>query len=70
MSIRALTANTPSYSLAVSALYLGRTDEAMEHAMRSVERFDAIGPVWIRFPDMEALYAHPQYPELRRRIEG
>jgi len=65
---RSRTTRIPEFSLAVSALYLGRTDEAMEHALRSVELFDAIGPIWPRMPDTDALQSHRLYPELRRRL--
>jgi serine/threonine-protein kinase len=65
---RSCTTRIPEFSLAVSALYLGRADEAMDHALRSVELFDAIGPIWPRMPDTDALKSHRLYPDLRRRL--
>ncbi len=52
--------------LALSALALGRTDEAMELTFRSVTESDAFGPWFLRFPGTEALRTHPRYPELLR----
>jgi len=51
-----------------SALAIGRVDEAMEHAIRSVTETDAFGPWFLRWPGAEALLTHPRYPELRRMI--
>jgi hypothetical protein len=42
----------------------------MEHAVRSAEVKDAIGPMWYRWPDLGALQAHPRYPELLARLNA
>ncbi len=52
--------------LATSALALGRDDEAMDYAIRSVTETDAFGPWFLRWPNSESLRAHRRYPELRR----
>ncbi|HEV2644240.1 MAG TPA: hypothetical protein VGT98_16120, partial [Candidatus Elarobacter sp.] len=54
--------------LAVSALALGRVDEAMDFAFRSVTEADAFGPWFLRWPKCEALESHPRYPDLRRLV--
>ena len=45
-------------------MYLGRIDEAIGYAIRSAELRDAIGPMWIRWPDLETLREHPRYAEV------
>ena len=50
--------------LALSALALGRIDEAMELTFGSVTERDAFGPWFLRFLGTDALRAHPRYPEL------
>jgi serine/threonine-protein kinase len=56
----------PSYSLACCTTYLGRIDEAMDHAFDSVRKRDAINSfAFHRHPGLEPLFAHPRYPELR-----
>ncbi|MBY0491857.1 MAG: protein kinase [Gemmatimonadaceae bacterium] len=56
----------PSYSLACCATYLGRIDEAMDHAFESVRKRDAINSfAFHRHPGLEPIFAHPRYPELR-----
>ena len=55
LEARAVTSTITFYTRAVSALYLGRVDEAVEHALRSAELKDALGPIWYRWPDIEAL---------------
>ena len=64
LAARAMTSRVPFFSRAISALYLGRVDEAVVHAIRSAELRDAIGPIWFRWPDIEALRAHPRFPEV------
>ena len=64
LAARAMTSRVPFFSRAISAVYLGRVDEAVEHAIRSAELRDAIGPIWFRWPDIEALRAHPRFPEV------
>jgi eukaryotic-like serine/threonine-protein kinase len=54
--------------LALSALALGHTDEAMDLTFRSVTERDAFGPWFLRFPGTKALHAHPRYPELLRLV--
>jgi hypothetical protein len=61
---RSISGAMPSYPLAVSALYLGRVDEAMDHAISSARARDAIGPLWYRWPDIAPLQKHPRYAEL------
>jgi hypothetical protein len=48
----------------VSAIYLGRIDEAFELALQSAHARDRIGHMWIRFPDIEPILEHPRYPEI------
>ena len=67
---RAVTSRISFYTRAVSAIYLGRIDEALEHAIRSAEARDAIGPVWFRWPDIEPLQAHPRYLEVLARLRA
>jgi len=64
LEARAQTSVIPFFSLAVSALYLGRTEEGFEFARRSAEARDAIGPMWVRFPDIDAVLSHPRYAEI------
>jgi TolB-like protein/tRNA A-37 threonylcarbamoyl transferase component Bud32/Flp pilus assembly protein TadD len=64
---RAVSGSVDSVWLSLSALALGRLDEAVDHAMRSVEDRDLVGP-WVRgLPGTEAFRAHPRYPELLKR---
>ena len=70
LEARAVTSRITYYSRMVSALYLGRNDEALEHALRSAETRDAIGPIWYRWPDLEPLQAHPRYPEVLARLRA
>jgi len=65
---RALSGYVQHSWRAYSALALGRVDEAMEHAIRSVTEVDAFGPWFLRWPGGEALQSHRRYPELRRLI--
>ena len=67
---RALTSRVPFFSRAMSALYLGRIDEALEYALRSAEARDGPGPVWYRWPDIEPLQAHPRFPEVIARLHA
>ena len=64
---RAVTGYVQCTWLAISALALGRVDDAMDLAFRSVMEADGFGPWFLRWPGCEALYTHPRYPELRRR---
>jgi serine/threonine protein kinase len=68
LEARAITGYIQHTWLALSALALGRTDDAMELAFRSVTEADAFGPWFLRWPGIEALQSHPRYPELRRLI--
>jgi serine/threonine-protein kinase len=61
---RAQTSFVPFFSLAVSAIYLGRVEEGSEFALRSAEARDGIGHMWTRFPDIEPVLNHPRYPEI------
>jgi TolB-like protein/Tfp pilus assembly protein PilF len=64
---RAISGFVESIWLTRSALAIGRVDEAMEHAMRSVEAREMFGPWVKRLPGMEPLQAHPRYPELLQK---
>ncbi|MEP6621102.1 MAG: protein kinase [bacterium] len=64
LEARAITSRVPFFSRAISALYLGRLDDAMSHAIRSAQLRDAVGPLWCRWPDIQSLESHPRYPEL------
>jgi serine/threonine-protein kinase len=70
LEARAVTSRISYYTRAVSAIYLGRLEEALEHAIRSAEARDAIGPVWYRWPDTEPLRAHPRFPEVLERLRA
>jgi serine/threonine protein kinase/Tfp pilus assembly protein PilF len=67
---RAVTSRVSFYTRAVSAIYVGRIEEALEHALRSAERKDAVGPIWYRWPDIEPLQAHPRYPEVLAKLRA
>ena len=59
----------PRSSLAIAAAALGHTDEAVQFALESVERCDALNPVWARTPfATDVIRAHPRYPELLRAM--
>jgi serine/threonine-protein kinase len=64
LEARAQTSFIPFFSLAVSAIYLGRIEEGFEFALKSAEARDGIGPMWVRFPDIEPVLSHPRYPEI------
>ena len=70
LAARSMTSRVPFFSRAVSALYLGRVDEAVDHAIHSAQLRDALGPLWYRWPDIEALQAHPRYPEVLARLRA
>ena len=70
LEARAVTSRISFYTRAVSALYLGRVDEAVAHALRSAEERDALGPIWYRWPDLGPLQAHPRYTEVLARLRG
>jgi serine/threonine-protein kinase len=70
LEARAVTSTITFYTRAVSALYLGRVDEAVEHALRSAELKDALGPIWYRWPDIEPLKARPRYGEILARLRS
>ncbi|MEO7086812.1 MAG: hypothetical protein ABI442_12480 [Gemmatimonadaceae bacterium] len=56
-------------ALALAANFLGRHDEAIGYALESVERCDALNPVWARPPfATDPIRAHPRYPELLRAM--
>lgn len=62
---RAVTSRIPNFSLCVSAIALGRMDEAMTHALESARVHDGLGPVWWRNVWADALHGHPRHGELR-----
>jgi serine/threonine-protein kinase len=64
LEARAVTSRIPFYSRAMSAMYLGRVDDAIDYAIRSAEVRDAVGPIWGRWPDLEVLRAHQRYGEV------
>jgi tetratricopeptide (TPR) repeat protein len=56
-------------ALAAAASVIGRPDDAIRFALESVERCDALNPVWARLPfATDAVKAHPRYPELLRAM--
>ena len=64
LAARAITSPVPFFSRAVSAIALGKIDEAMEHAIASANAHDGLGPVWIRWNGTDALKTHRRYAEL------
>ena len=70
LEARAVTSRISFYTRAISALYLGRVDEAVEHALRSAEERDALGPIWYRWPDLGPLQSHPRYAEVLARLRA
>lgn len=52
----------------VLAIYLGRIDEAFALALESAKARDGVGHMWVRFPDIEPMLAHPRYPEILARL--
>jgi eukaryotic-like serine/threonine-protein kinase len=65
---RAITGYVQFTWLSYSALAIGRIDEAMDYAFRSVTERDAFGPWFLRWPGIEQLQSHHRYPELKRLI--
>jgi serine/threonine-protein kinase len=70
LQARAITSRVSQYSLATSAAYLGRIDEAIEHAIASARARDGLGPMWYRWPDIEPLKAHPRYGEVIAALQN
>jgi hypothetical protein len=68
LQARAMTSDVPSFVLAQAAMYLGRADEAMAHALASARKKDYIGPVWMRGPFSDGFRSHPRYAELRQAM--
>ena len=64
LEARSVTSSVQFFSRAVSAIYLGRIDEAFELALQSARARDSIGHIWVRFPDIEPILTHPRYPEI------
>ena len=64
LEARAVTSHVQIFSRAVSAIYLGRIDEAFELALESARLRDGIGRMWVRFPDIESILEHRRYPEI------
>ncbi len=67
MRARAVNDSVDSVWLCIAAIALGRLDEAMDHAMRSVEDRELFGPWLGLVPGSEALKEHPRFPELIRK---
>jgi serine/threonine protein kinase/tetratricopeptide (TPR) repeat protein len=65
---RALTSYVQYTWLSFSAVALGRIDEAMDLAFRSIAEVDAFGPWFLRWPAIEPLQSHHRYPELKRLV--
>ena len=66
---RSETDTVPRSALAIAASALGHTDDAIQCALESVERGDALNPTWARLPfATDAIRAHPRYPELLRAM--
>src|SRR4029078_573068 len=53
LEARAVTSNVQFFCRALSGIYLGRIDEALELALESAHARDGIGHLWVRFPDIE-----------------
>ena len=70
LTARAITSRVPFFSRAISALYLGLVDEAVEHAIQSARLRDAIGPIWFNWPDIQPLQAHPRFPEVLEALRS
>lgn len=70
LEARARTSSVPFFSLAVSAIYLGRIEEGFEFALRSAAARDGIGHMWARFPDIEPVLTHRRYPEILAAMGG
>jgi tetratricopeptide (TPR) repeat protein len=51
--------------LSYSAIALGRIEEAMDQAFKSVVERDAFGPWFLHWTGLEPLQSHPRYPELK-----
>jgi len=64
LEARAVTSFIPFFSLAISAIYLGRIEEGFEYALRAAEARDGIGHMGVRFPDIDPFRGHPRYPEI------
>jgi serine/threonine-protein kinase len=64
LEARSVTSNVQYFCRAISAIYLGRIDEAFELALESARARDGIGHLWVRFPDIEPILTHPRYPEI------
>ena len=59
----------PRSALAFAAIPLGHIDQAIEDALESVARCDALNPWWTLRPFItDAFRAHPRYPELLRAM--
>jgi serine/threonine protein kinase/tetratricopeptide (TPR) repeat protein len=67
---RALTGYVQCTWLSYSAVALGRIDEAMDYAFRSVTEVDSFGPWFLRWRGIESLLSHPRYPELKSLIKA
>ena len=64
LEARSVTSNVQYFCRAISAIYLGRIDEAFELALESARARDGIGHLWVRFPDIEPILTHPRYSEM------
>jgi eukaryotic-like serine/threonine-protein kinase len=69
LAARAVTSRIPHFSLAFALMYLGRLDEALDEAHRSIVANDAPGrTVWLRWGDLHLLQAHDGYDELAAAV--
>jgi Flp pilus assembly protein TadD len=68
LEARSVTSSVQFFSRAVSAIYLGRIEEAFELALESARARDGVGHMWVRFPDIEPILTHPRYPEILAAI--
>ena len=66
---RAVTSTITYFTRAISALSLGRIEEAVAFAVLSAKEGDALGPLWYRWPGIEPIIAHPRYPEILAYLE-
>ena len=54
----------PCFSIAISAIYVGRREEEFEYALSSSAARDGIGLMWVRFPDFEPVLSHSRCREI------
>ena len=68
LKVRSETSWVPAHALALAALALGRIDEGVEYALRSVGQGDGIPTMWVREPFARGLIGHPRHAEILRAM--